>query len=158
MHEGIVFVGAGAHARKLSLYAKLIGLTVCAFVDDDSRIASPLPGAPCLTPGEVSDLQRGQQFLVAIGNSAARKVHHERYVEMGWIPLTMIHPSAYVAADAQIGAGTVVCANAVVESGAVIGIGTIIDIGVLIDHDSFVGDYQHVTPGSVLPPYSRVPN
>lgn len=157
MSEGLVFIGAGAHARKLWLYARLLGWKVRAFVDDAPNLASPAPNVPCLTPAQIAAFGAGQPFLVAIGNPVARKAQHESCLARGWVPVTLIHPSACVAQNARIGEGSVVCAQAVVESGAVVGVGAIIDIGVLVDHDSFVGDYQHLKPGTVLPSYGRVP-
>jgi acetyltransferase EpsM len=157
MAEGLVLIGAGAHARKLALYAQLLGWQLRAFVDDRPGAASPAAGVPCLLPAEVAAWSAGQPFLVAIGNPVARQAQQERYLALGWLAQTLIHPSACIAADVRIGAGSVVCAQAVLESGAVVGVGAIIDIGVLIDHDGFVGDYQHLKPGSVLPSYGRIP-
>lgn len=158
MSTEIVIIGAGAHARKLWLYTKLTGLKVRAFVDDNPAAISPSPDISCLHPDAVLDFAAGQPFLVAIGNPAARKMRYEKYLGLGWTPIVLIHPSAYVAQDAKVGPGSVVCANAVVESGSVIGVACIIGIGVPVDHDCVVGDYSHLTPGTVLLPSTRFPS
>lgn len=158
MSAGIVIIGAGAHARKLWLYAKLTGLKVRAFVDENPSATSPAPEIPCLHPNDVAELAAGQPFLVAIGNPGARKMHYEKYLSQGWTPIALIHPSASVAEDANVGPGSVVCANAVVDSRSVIGAACIVGIGVLVDHDCVVGDYSHLAPGTVLLPYTRVPH
>jgi UDP-3-O-[3-hydroxymyristoyl] glucosamine N-acyltransferase len=155
MKDGIVIVGAGAHARKLWLYARLIGLPVRAFFDEDPTAVSPSAEIPCVHPDELSDLAAGQQFIVAIGNSTVREQFQESLKSQGWVPLTLVHPSAYVAKDAQIGAGSVISAMSVVETGAILGVGCIVDIGVSIDHDCSVGNYCHLTAGIVLPPYTH---
>jgi acetyltransferase EpsM len=156
MNDGIVIVGAGAHARKLWLYTRLLRLRVRAFVDENPAAVSPSAEIPCLHPDQVADFAAGQPFIVAIGNPVARRKFQEQLQSRGWEPMVLVHPSAYVAEDAQIGGGSVVCAQAVVETGAVVGAGCIVDIGVTVDHDCSVGDYCHLTTGSVLPPYTRV--
>jgi acetyltransferase EpsM len=156
MNDGIVIVGAGAHARKLWLYARLMGLRVRAFVDENPAAVSPSAEIPCLHPDQVADLAAGQPFIVAIGNPVARRKFQEKFQSRGWVPLVLVHPSAYVAEDARVGAGSVICAQAVVETGSVVGAGCIVDIGVSVDHDCSVGEYCHLTTGSVLPPYARV--
>lgn len=158
MSAGIVIIGAGAHAHKIWLYAKLVGLKVRAFVDENPAATSPAPEISCLHPDDVAEFTAGQPFLVAIGNPVARKVHVEKYLRQGWTPITLIHPSASVAVDASVGPGSIVCANAVVDSRSVIGIACIVGIGVLVDHDCVVGDYSHLAPGTVLLPYTRFPD
>jgi UDP-3-O-[3-hydroxymyristoyl] glucosamine N-acyltransferase len=156
MSLGLVIIGSGAHASKIWRYAELMGLEVQAFVDDDPAATSPSIEIPCLRPIDASKFPPGQPFLVAIGRPDARKFHYEKYMNLGWTPYILIHPSASVAVDAHIGLGTVVCANAVVDSRSVIGVACIVGIGVLIDHDCVVGDYSHLKPGRVLLPYTRV--
>lgn len=156
MSDEIVIVGAGAHARKLWLYARLMGLRVRAFVDESPAAVSPSTDIPCVHPDQLADLAAGQSFIVAIGNPAARKKFQEKLQSRGWVPMVLVHPSAYVAEDARVGPGSVVCAQAVVETGAVVGAGCIVDIGVSVDHDCSVEEYCHLTAGSVLPPYTRV--
>lgn len=158
MKTEIVIIGTGAHARKLWLYTQLIGLKVAAFMDDNPNAVSPLPDIPCLHANDVVDFAAGQPFFVAIGNSVVRRELLEKYQARGWIPIVLIHPSAYVAKDANVGVGVVVCANAVVETGSVIRAGTIVDVGAIVDHDCSIGEYCHLTPGSVLPSYALVRN
>jgi UDP-3-O-[3-hydroxymyristoyl] glucosamine N-acyltransferase len=149
MQSGIVIIGTGAHARKLGFYAKLIGLKVDAFVDDNPKAISPFSDIPCVHAKDAV-FASGQSFFVAIGNSVARKELLERFQARGWIPIALIHPFAYVAKDVIIGLGAVVGANSVVETGSVIGTGAIVDAGVIVDHDCSVGEYCHLTPGCVL--------
>lgn len=158
MNDGIVVIGTGAHARKLWLYAKLLGLNVRSFLDEKPDARSFALDIPCVHPDLLTDTVNYQSFIVAIGNPATRREFQEKYQSHGWIPIVLVHPSAYVAEDVRIGAGSVICANAVVETGSVIGVGGIVDIGVSIDHDCVIGDYCHLKAGSILVPYSRVFN
>lgn len=152
----LVIIGSGAHARKLSLYADLLGIEIKAFIDENSQSSSPIAGVPFLQDENTNDFPDNQHFIVAIGDSTARKRLVDYYKSKGWELSSIVHPSAYVAKDVLLGAGAVICANAVVETGSVIGLSTIIDVGVIVDHDSHIGDYCHLKPGIVLPSYSRV--
>jgi hypothetical protein len=156
INDGIVIFGTGAHARKLWLYSRLIGLHLSAFVDENPYAVSPSPEIPCLHPNQVTDLVAGQSFIVAIGNPVIRRKLQEQFKSRGWKPIVLIHPTAYVAVDAKVGAGSVVCAQSVIETGSVVGDGCIVDINTAIDHDCIIGDYCHLTKGSVLPPYTQV--
>lgn len=155
MNEGIIIFGVGAHARKLWLYARLLGLSVRAFVDENPTAVSPSAEIPCLQLDKVVDLAAGQPFIVAIGSSEVRRKLQEQFQSRGWVPIVMVHPSSYVAEDAKIGAGSVVCAQAVVETGSVVGVGCIVDVGVTVDHDCSIGDYYHLI-SCVLPPFTKV--
>lgn len=156
MNNGLVIVGAGAHARKIWHYATSLGLQVMAFVDDNLRAISPSPSIPCLSVQAASRFGDGQRFVVGIGNAAVRRRLQESFESKGWLPISLIHPTAYVALDAAIGTGCVVCAQAVVETGSVIGAGTIVDVGSIVDHDCVVGEYCHLKAGYLLQSYTSV--
>jgi len=156
MNNGLVIVGAGAHARKTWHYATSLGLQVTAFVDDNPQAVSPSPSIPCLSVRAASCFGSGQHFVVAIGNAAVRQRLQEEFEGRGWLPMTVIHPTAYVAPDSAIGAGCVICVHAVVETGSVIGVGTIIDVGSVVGHDCVVGAYYHFKAGCLLQSYTSV--
>jgi len=150
MSRAVIIVGAGAHARKVGLYASHIKLPVVAFADENANKPSPIQNVP-LVPVECVHHRFGEsEFLVAVGNPLARRRLQEKFVGLGWTPISLIHPTAYVAADVKMGAGVLVCAGAVIETGSVVGNGAIVDIGSLVDHDSVVTEYSHVRPGANL--------
>lgn len=156
MSKDIVIIGTGSHARKLWLYLKLKNLHVRAFVDENPSAISPSPEIECLHLDQLEKLAVDLQFIVAIGNPVIRKRLQEKFFCYGWIPMVLVHPTAYVAQDAKIGAGSVICAQAVVETGSIVGDGCIIDIGVSVDHDCLINEYCHLKGGSVFPPHSQV--
>lgn len=156
MNNSLVIVGAGEHARKVYYYATSLGLTVVAFVDDNPQLKSPIPFIPCFTRQNVMPFECGQWYVIAIGKATVRRSLQEQLKSKGWIPTSLIHPTAYVAPDADIGAGCVICAQAVVETGSKIGVGTIVDVGVIVDHDCEVGGYCHLKAGVILPAHFSV--
>lgn len=156
MIEAIVIIGSGAHARKLFLYSKLLNLNIRLFIDENPAAVSPSQCIPCIHTYKITDFSTRQPFIVAIGNPIVRKKYQEKFQSLGWKPITLIHPTAYVAEDARIGLGSVICAQAVVETGSVVGDGCIIDIGASVDHDCEVANYCHLKAGSALQPYTRM--
>jgi len=156
MNNSLVIIGAGEHARKIWHYATTLGLSVLAFVDDNPQAISPSPSIPCLSVQNLNSFESGQHYVVAIGNAVARRRLQEEFESKGWLPLRLIHPTAYVAPDAIIGNGCVICAQAVVETGSVIGVGTIVDVGSIVDHDCVVGAYCHLKAGSLLQSHTSV--
>jgi UDP-3-O-[3-hydroxymyristoyl] glucosamine N-acyltransferase len=65
-----------------------------------------------------------------------------------WIPFSVIHPTAVVAASASIGSGCFVGPLAVVSSHAKLGDHVIVHIHASIGHDSILGEYSSVLPGA----------
>ncbi len=85
--------------------------------------------------------------IIAVGNNRHRQKEalsrNAKYV-------TLIHPSATVAANAVIGTGTVIMAGAVVQARAIIGEHCIINTSATIDHDCVLADFVHIAPGAHL--------
>lgn len=154
----LVIVGTGAHARKIYHYATALRLRVEAFLDDNPSATSLSPTIPCRPLNTIDSTTARSKFIVAIGDPRVRQTYQERLVKIGWLPIILVHPTAYVAPDAKIGPGVVICAQAVVETGSSIGAGTIIDVGAIVDHDSIVGDYCHLKAGTVLLPRAHLVN
>ena len=67
-----------------------------------------------------------------------------------------IHPSAIVAADAQLGANVALGANVVVEAQVVIGDNTIIEPGTFIGHETHIGEACHIYPNVTIRERSQI--
>jgi len=63
---------------------------------------------------------------------------------------TIIHPSAFIATNAQIGLGTIVYPNVVVLSNVIIYQHVIVLSGVVLNHDVSIGDWSIVASGAML--------
>lgn len=61
--------------------------------------------------------------------------------------MTLVHPKAVAAYDAELGEGTVVMAGAVVSEGVVIGRGCIINTKASIGCNTIVDDFAHISVG-----------
>lgn len=95
-----------------------------------------------------SDAYEKETGIIAIGNNRSRKlvafkINHASYFTL-WSTLSS------VVTPIDVGLGTVVMPQAAVNPGAVVGRHCIINTGATVDHDSRVGDFAHIAPGSHL--------
>lgn len=63
---------------------------------------------------------------------------------------TLVHPTAYVAASAELGAGVQVLPHASVGAAARLGDGVLVNTGAVVEHDDLIGAGAVVDPGAVL--------
>jgi sugar O-acyltransferase (sialic acid O-acetyltransferase NeuD family) len=99
---------------------------------------------------------RSLWFFCAIGDNAARARMTERALELGWKPITLVHPSAILDATVEIGAGTYIGPAAVVAFKAIIGSHVLIDMHVSVGHESQVMDFSSLFPGARISGNCRV--
>ena len=90
--------------------------------------------------------------LVAVGGDRGRdRLEIQDYLEAhGLTPLVARHPTAFVAADAQVGAGSHVLAHTSICSDTVVGRGCLINTGAIADHECRIGNGVHLCPGAHL--------
>jgi UDP-perosamine 4-acetyltransferase len=153
-----VLLGAGGHARVLIDALEACGYTqALALLDRDaSRAGSDFMGIPILGSDDLlAQLAASgtRYFAVAVGSvgdSSVRRSLFERAVALGFVPLTIVHPSAVVSRHASIGAGCQILPGAVVNAGARLGENVIVNSGAIVEHDCVVGSHAHIATGSLL--------
>jgi UDP-perosamine 4-acetyltransferase len=132
-------------------------VVIAALLDADASLwGSALMGVPVLGPDD--NLQRAisdgvTHFVVGVGglgDTGLRARLLEAALGQGLEPISVIHPTAYVAPSAQVGRGTVVLAGAIVSTHSTIGDNVIINTGAIVDHHCHVGDHAHVATGARL--------
>ena len=154
----ILIWGASGHARVLREALGSRAHDVVAVVDRQ-KVPPPFPGVE-LVCGEdqigawldaVDDPARFQ-FLVAVGgrHGPERVQIHDRLTSLGMTPVTLVHPTAFVASGAQCLPGSQVLAQAAVCEGAEIGTQTIVNTSASIDHECVIGPGVHIGPGAHL--------
>lgn len=149
----LVVWGTSGHARVVADIVRLQGVyEIFGFLDDVNRIppGTTFCGAPVLGGRERLETlaEEGVGWIVfGFGNGGARLRLASLARDKGLRLATAIHPSAVVAADAEIGGGTVVAAGAVVNPATRVGENVIVNTSASIDHDCVVGDGAHVCPG-----------
>ncbi|RYD15548.1 MAG: sugar acetyltransferase [Lysobacteraceae bacterium] len=153
----VVVWGATGHA---AVVREALGGTATLLALFDNRdIPSPFDGVAIhLGEAGFDDWERGYRGerpvhgCVAIGGAGGR----DRLARMHWLhlrgypPLAVLHPRAFIAADASLGAGCQVLAMAAVCTRATLGEAVIVNTGASVDHDCIVGDGAHLAPGARL--------
>lgn len=143
----LIIIGAGGHGKVLADNALKNGYTDICFVDD--RSAGECMGFPIVgTSADIPWLDDGKtDFIIGIGNNAVRKTIAEKY-GVHWVSL--VHPSAQIAANVSVGKGTAVMAGAVINACARVGEHCIINTRAVIEHDNIIENYAHISPNAAL--------
>src|SRR4051794_10498958 len=118
----LVVYGCGGHGKVVADIALCRGLSVAGFIDDGVPEGGRVLGLPVL--GGAGWLEaHGSEVTIALGIGEKHTRHRIFHMcaTLGLTPVTLIHPSAAVAASARIGAGVVIMAQAVVNADARIG-------------------------------------
>ncbi len=152
----VVILGAGGHGQ---VVADLLWQSHRAggsarpvgFLDDDPRLAQP-PGLSLPMLGPLARLPEIEHdaIVVAIGDNQVRQRVFAHWQARGERFAVVRHPSAVVAADAQIGPGSQICAGVVVGVGTVVEANAILNTSCSVDHHNRIGAHVHIGPGAHL--------
>ena len=94
--------------------------------------------------------QQDSEYLLAIGDPAARRAVAERLKHYGRPADPVVHPAATIGSMVTLGPGSVVCAGARISTNVRSGLHTHINPGAIIGHDCTLGDFVSVNPGAVV--------
>lgn len=151
----IVIVGAGGFGREVLQWARDAwpedAARVAGFLSADSGILEGHAAAPPIVGNPDDFVPRpGDGFLLAIGIPGVRRRVAERLLARGAEFLSLIHPTAVVAATATIGAGSIICPHAVVSDCARLGNFTLVNYHASVAHDAITGDFAVLSPYATL--------
>jgi sugar O-acyltransferase (sialic acid O-acetyltransferase NeuD family) len=150
--QDVFIYGAGGHCKvTIDLLNQLGNYHIIGILDDNPK----LEGQSCLgykITGKIDSLRSYPNCKVVVGTATpnARRKIWERAASIGYEPVTLVHPWAYIASQVTIGPGTMILANAIVNTGVKIGKGTLINNGAVVEHDCVVGDFVHIASGAHL--------
>ncbi|MEZ4776318.1 MAG: acetyltransferase [Bacteroidia bacterium] len=97
-----------------------------------------------------ANLSRHIRFVVAIGNPTRRRKVAEKYIQAGFEPFRLIHPSAITSEYVHLGLGAIVLPGAVLTTDIRTGIFTLINPRVSLAHDVVTGDFVTLGPGAII--------
>ena len=154
----VILWGGTGHAKVVRPIIEYYGSKVVAVFDNTPNLPTPFPDVE-LYHGhkqfEVWIKSRNRKeigFCVAIGNPHGRvRIRlHDLLVKEGLTPVTIVHPTAWVADNATIGSGSQILAGAVIAPEARIGRQCIINTNASVDHEDVLEDGVEVAPGATL--------
>jgi len=146
--KNILIYGAGGHGKLVADVLLARNELLEGFVDDNPATSgSTILGLNVFTTEWLWQQpdQRDISIVLGVGNNRARKAIAERCRSAGMEILTVIHPTAVIAASAHIGEGAAIMAAVVVNPEAKIGTGVILNSGAVVEHDVVLGEYSHVS-------------
>ena len=149
----LVILGFGGYGKTIEdvvLSAKMYDEVI--FLDDNSK-DEKVKG---VCKDYVNFIDENTWFYPAFGNNNLR---------VEWIYLfngsnakvpTIIHPSAYVSANAVVEEGCAVLPQAVINATAKVRTGCIVNFGAVVDHDVIIEKGVHLCINSVVKAYNRI--
>ncbi len=153
-----VVLGGGGHAAVLIETLRVAGQDIAhAVLDVDSRLwgtdilGVPVRGDDRQLPQVI--LEGADCFVTGVGsagNNAPRRSVFQVGLEQGLPPLTILHPTAYIAPSARLDTGCQVLPRAVVHTRARLGSNVLVNTGAIVEHDCVVGDHAHIATGAQL--------
>ncbi len=157
MLKPLIIWGAGGHAKVLREFSHALGFDLTALFDN-AAVLTPFPETPVFVGREGFFRWKANEGsfevagLIAIGGDRGRdRLEIQAFLsENGIKIIRAVHPTAFVAADAQLGDGCQVLAHAVIGVEVRIGDGCIVNTKASVDHECVLGDGVHVAPGATL--------
>ncbi len=153
-----VVLGGGGHAAVLIEAMREAGQDIArAALDLDSGLwGTDILGVPIT--GNEEELPRliregADCFVTGVGsagNNVPRRRVFDSGLEHGLPPLTIIHPTAYIAPSARLGAGCQILPHAIVHTRASLGVNVLVNTGAIVEHDCIVGDHAHIATGAQM--------
>jgi len=151
----IFIVGAGGFGREVLQWARDAwpdhAALIAGFLSAES---GRLDGHHCslniIASPDSFNPDPGDALLLAIGIPEARRRVAEALRSRGAEFLTLIHPTAIVAASASIGEGSIICPFAIVSDSARVGSHALLNYHASLGHDASAGDYAVLSPYATL--------
>jgi sugar O-acyltransferase (sialic acid O-acetyltransferase NeuD family) len=154
----VVCWGATGHAAVLREALAQHGNDIALLVDSRT-LASPFEGVP-IVEGEAGIMSwektsggatvYGAVVAIGGGRGGDRLSIQQWLAIRGYTILDVVHPRAFVAADAIIGRGCHVLAMSAVCTRVQLGDAVIVNTRASVDHDCRLGNGVHVGPGATL--------
>lgn len=91
-----------------------------------------------------------RHFIIGIGAPKIKQIVSKRFEDAGWIPLTLIHPSAVIGSVESIGLGTIICGGVQLSTNTRLGRHIHLNPNATIGHDTVLEDFVSVNPGAVV--------
>lgn len=156
--KDIILWGATGQAIVLEEFLQKLGYKLVAVFDNNRAVQSPFESVPIYYGMEgfgewmskknhVTDTS----YVVTIGTQGEERLNIHKTIEaFGLIPISAVHPTAFVANSASVSAGCQILAHAAVCARTSLGLTTIVNTSASIDHECIVGRGVHIAPGAKL--------
>ncbi|WNJ20714.1 acetyltransferase [Pontibacter sp. G13] len=152
----LFIIGAGGFGKEVlglvrDLQQSQSSEEVMGFIDEE-LVGKLIQGVSVLGNDEMAirELPRDWRFVVAVGNSQLRSRIFRRYLQAGFQPVSLIHPSSIIGEQVALGIGTIVCAGSILTTDIRVGKGGIFNLHTSVGHDCQLGEFVTMSPGARL--------
>jgi sugar O-acyltransferase (sialic acid O-acetyltransferase NeuD family) len=152
----VIILGAGGHAKVLIDTLRACSVEIIGVVDTNpdkfgkSILDVPVIGNDDIVIKYKRDAVRLVNGIGSVGLPTRRKEIFDKFKNVGFTFLQVVHPSAVISPDVKLLEGSQIMAGVVIQPGSQIGKNTIVNTRVSIDHDCLIGDHVHLAPGVTL--------
>ncbi|WP_345811779.1 acetyltransferase [Paraburkholderia sp. PREW-6R] len=151
MTRKLFIYGSGGFGKEVMDFARRQNAVAPAWSEicfvDDIRAERTWHGAPVyrFSDPEVATQFDKTEFVIALGEPAAREKLAQKLRDAGARLGRVIDPSALVADTARLGEGVIVCASSLVSSDARVGDHACVNSMSIVGHDVQVGEYAVIS-------------
>lgn len=151
----ILIVGAGGFGREVLQWTRDAwpehAGKIAGFLSSDQRVLDGFDTFPeIMGPPDDYRPAPGDYLLLAIGLPYVRRQVAESLLVRGAAFLTLVHPTAIVAASARIGTGAILCPYSIASDSCHVGRFTIMNYHTSLGHDASAGDFAVLSPYATL--------
>lgn len=156
MMPKVIFIGSGGLAREITSWARLqVDIVGYSTVNAAEHGNFNLPGIAM--PSDITPELAGTNLAVmAIGTPQLKRKLYESLTLKGFQFVTLIAPNTWVSPEASLGNGTIVCPMVNISPNVVTGFCTIVNFCVGIGHDTILGDFAQINPGSQVGGFVKI--
>ena len=125
--QPLLIIGAGDHGRVVLDMARSLDLPLAGFIEPDAggrprgAIVDRVPVLGDLAESEswITQFPRWR-FVVGLGNNRQRKAAYSTALQLGLVPMSLVHPTAAVLGGAEVGPGSQICAGVIIGVASVV--------------------------------------
>jgi len=148
----VIVIGGGGHAKVVCDALHQMGQNILGYVAPEPNEGMPiayLGDDHVLTGYPINEVVLANG-IGSINAGGRRAILFDRLKAKGFAFITLIHPSAVVAADVRLGEGCQIMAGSVLQPGVKCAENVIINTRAGVDHDCVIGEHTHISVGATL--------
>jgi UDP-perosamine 4-acetyltransferase len=152
----VIILGGGGHARVLLDLLRRLQVEILGITDPQRSISEDFFGIRILGEDAVVFHYAAEEIELVNGigslpkDTGLRTRLFSRFQQSGYHFVTLIDPTAFVAADVQLDEGVQVLAGVIIQAGTIIAENCIVNSGAIVEHDCRIGRHVHIAPGAVV--------
>ena len=153
----LVLIGGGGHCKSVidavlraKIYSEVV-ITDPVILEGTTILTCKVVGNDDKLPELIND--GFTDAFITVGSIESAELRKKLFMKsfvLGFNFPVIADPSAVISKNSVIGKGTFIGKNAVINADVKIGANCIINTGCIIEHECVIGDFTHISVGSIL--------